>query len=137
MSRTIRRQSAPRGFTLIELLVSLTVLALALVGIAPMMLKVAHRTTDISRTAYRNAAVTAAARRQSLLSWTQLTAGTSCDTITAPPLPNKTCTTVSTVSSNLKRVTIVVKPDSTLGLRPDTLVVDRSNLAFYNPMNYP
>jgi len=126
------------GISLIETVVSITVLALALTGIGPMMLTTARSSNAVPLVAQRSAAMAATARRYSVLSYDQLVPGTTCRTVSAEPFPHSTCTTITAVSATFVRIRVVVTPNTTPAIRPDTVVIERANLvAAYNPFNTP
>ena len=131
----VRRPDA--GISLIETMVALTVLSLTLMGVGPMMLTTARGSTVAGLVAERNMTMAAVARRYGVLTYSQLAAGTTCQTVSAPPFPNTTCTTITTVSSSLSRITIVVTPATTPTIKADTVMIDRANLVAYNPLNNP
>ena len=138
MTRSPRARRLRRGFTLIETMVGITVMALALTGLAPLMVSTAKRTGQTPKIAIRNALVAEDARRYSVTAYGNLTAGTSCTQSTDASLPNTECITVSQVNTNLKLVTIVMTPATGSLINADTVVIERVNPALaYNPLAVP
>jgi len=130
------RGGAKRGFALIETMVGLTVFALALTGLAPLMVSTAKRSAQTPRVALRNALVAEDARRLAVTAYASLAAGTTCTQTTDAALPNTECVTVSQLTSNLKLVTLVMTPSAGTLVRADTVLIERVNPALaYNPLN--
>ncbi len=124
------------GISLVEVLVSMTVLALALVSLAPLMLTVQRRSQANNNVAFRNAVVANRARRLSAISFSTMSPGTTCDSTTAQPFPYHACTTIVRDSTNRNTLTVIVTPDVYPTLKADTITFDRANIVVYNPMNY-
>jgi len=133
-----RSRGARRGFTLIETMVAVTVLALGVTGLAPLMVSQARRSVETSRVALRNAAVASVTRRLAVRGYANLVAGTTCTTVSQGTFPYSSCYTVSVVNAKLKQITVIVTPAVQPTLKPDTVVFKRmSSLTAYNPLNYP
>jgi prepilin-type N-terminal cleavage/methylation domain-containing protein len=131
-------RAARHGFTLIETMVAVTVLALGVTGLAPLMVSQARRSVETSRVALRNAAMASTTRRLAVRGYANLVAGTTCTTVSQGTFPYSSCYTVSVVNSKLKQITVVVTPNVLPTLKPDTVVLQRmSTLTAYNPLNYP
>jgi len=119
-------------------MVAVTVLALGVTGLAPLMVSQARRSVETSRVALRNAAMASVSRRLAVTGYTTLVAGTTCRSYSNATFPYAACYTVSTVSTTVKRVTVVVTPAVTPTVKPDTVSFNRLNpAAAYNPLNYP
>ena len=122
------------GISLVEVLVSLTVLALALVSLAPLMLTVSRRSASNTTTAHRNEVLGNRVRLLGTVAFDSLSPGTHCQSVTAQPFPNTTCWTVSSLSTTLRRVRVVTTPSVVPTVAPDSVVFDRVQLGF-NPFN--
>ena len=122
------------GFSLIEVMVGLTLLCIALTSVAALDYTVMRRTLDVSRASYSNATLARQASRFLSLPYDSLSAHAGCITVSAPPVPNSACATVTTVGANLKQVTIVLTLTGTK-TRPDTVVLNRANVGGPNPFN--
>jgi len=138
MTYSPRAPRLRRGFTLIETMVGVTLMALALTGLAPLMVSTAKRTGQTPKIAIRNALVAEDARRLSVTAYSSLPPGTTCTQSTDASLPNTECITVSQVNSNLKLVSIVMTPATGSLINPDTVLIERVNPALdYNPLAIP
>jgi len=137
-SRRRPRARLRRGFTLIETMVAVTVLAIGVTGLAPLMVSQSRRSAETSRVALRNAVMASTTRRLAVTGWNTLVAGTTCKTVTQGTFPYSACYTVSVVNSKLKQVTVIVTPAVQPTLKPDTVIFNRiTSLTAYNPLNYP
>jgi prepilin-type N-terminal cleavage/methylation domain-containing protein len=118
------RQAA--GFTLIEIMVSITILAVGILALGTLMARGARTAGAASAVSYQTTILGAEAARFDAIPFTQLAAGTTCDTVTTAPLPRIRCGTVANINPKLRRVSVIVTPTGNPLLRPDTLVFERS-----------
>jgi prepilin-type N-terminal cleavage/methylation domain-containing protein len=123
------------GFSLVETMVGLTLLSIIVTSVAALDYNMMKSTRQVSRASYANATLLRQVNRFVALPFDSLPAHAGCVTV-ATPVPNTACATVVDSTNLLRRVTVVV----TLGLpgvRPDTVIVDRSSLASNSPVNTP
>jgi prepilin-type N-terminal cleavage/methylation domain-containing protein len=121
-----QRARPTAGFTLIEVLVSITILAVGILALGTLMGRGARTATAASATSQLTTIMGAEAARYDAIPFTQLAAGTNCDTQTAGPLPRVRCVTVTIINPKLRRVTLIVTPTGNPLVRPDTLIFERS-----------
>ena len=124
MSDWNRRGAA--GFTLIEILVSITILAVGILALGTLMARGAKSAGAASAVSYQTTVLGAEAARFDAIPFTLLAAGTTCDTVAAPPLPRIRCGTITNINPKLRRVSVVVTPTGNPLLRPDSVVFERS-----------
>lgn len=126
MTARTRRARPGAGFTLIEILVSITILSVGILALGTLMAKGARSAGAASALSYQTAVLGAEAARFDAIPFTLLVAGTTCDTVAAPPLPRIRCGTVTNINPKLRRVRVLVTPTNNPLLRPDSLVFERS-----------
>lgn len=114
------------GFTLIEILVSITILAVGILALGTLMARGARSAGAASSVSYQTTILGAEAARLDAIPFTLLVAGTTCDTVAAPPLPRIRCATVTNTNPKLRRVSVVITPTNNPQLRPDSVVFERS-----------
>jgi prepilin-type N-terminal cleavage/methylation domain-containing protein len=121
------QRARPRaGFTLIEILVSITILAGGIMALGTLMARGARSAGAASAVSYQTTIMGAEAARFDAIPFTQLAAGTNCDTETAGPLPRVRCVTVTIINPKLRQVSVIITPTGNPLLRPDTLIFERS-----------
>jgi prepilin-type N-terminal cleavage/methylation domain-containing protein len=129
MTHVLRQIRSPRcdsqGFTLIEILVSVTILALGMVLLGPILARSTRTARSASSVSYQTAIIAAEANRLDAVPFAQLAAGTVCDTSTALPLPRIRCSTVTVINPKLKQLKVRVIPIDSLRLRADSLMFER------------
>jgi len=114
------------GFTLIEIMVSITILAVGILALGTLMVRGARSAGAASALSYQTTALGAEAARFDAIPFASLAAGTTCDTVAAPPLPRIRCATMTSINPKLIRVSLVVTPTDNPMLRPDSIVFERS-----------
>ncbi|NIM49208.1 MAG: hypothetical protein GTN62_04610 [Gemmatimonadales bacterium] len=124
--RAIRVARGDAGISLVEIMIALSILAAVLVALGGLMFQVARHTRQSAAAGYRSAAVTSAAAWARGLAWDSLDTAIGCTTDTTGLLTYSKCVTVQTLSTNLKRVTVVISPTGSLVALPDTVEVDRN-----------
>ena len=118
------RQAA--GFTLIEILVSVTILSGGILALGTLMGRGARSAGAAAALSYQTTVMGAEAARYDAVPFTLLAAGTTCDTVAAPPLPRIRCATITSINPKLRRVSVVVTPTDNPLLQPDSVVFERS-----------
>lgn len=124
-ARTPRARQAA-GFTLVEILVSITILAVGILALGTLMTRAARSAGAASALSFQTTILGAEAARLDAIPFTALAAGTTCDTVTALPLPRIRCATVTDVNPKLRRVRVMITPTDSTRLRPDSVVFERS-----------
>jgi prepilin-type N-terminal cleavage/methylation domain-containing protein len=127
---------ARRGFSLVETTVGLTLLSIVLTSVARLDYNVMRSTLDVSRSSYANASLVLQVNRFLALPYDSLNAHAGCVTVTAPPVPNTACATVTQFSPGVKQVRIVLTVTG-VAARPDTVLLHRGSLTSGNPFNSP
>lgn len=121
--------SAPRrpeaGFSLIEVVVSLTLLSVALLGLAGLTAAAAKRATGVSTAGVVTQVLTQQVNRLSALPYDSLALGTSCKTITANGFSYNRCVRVDSLQPKLKQITLAITP-ANAAFKPVTEVFQRS-----------
>ena len=121
-----RNVESTAGFILIEVLVSVTMLAVGILALGSLMARGARTANAASSISYQTAVLGAEATRLDAIPFTQLAAGTTCDTVTALPLPRIRCFTVTNINPKLRRVSVVITPTNNPLLQPDSVAFERS-----------
>ena len=131
------RTASTGGFTLIETMVAMVILCLTAVTLAPLMLRSARTATSAAASVHENAVLSTEVGRLNALPFDSLPTGTTCVTVTTPPLPHTRCTTVNNVSSKVHQVIVVITPSGNALLKPDTVTFDRTKANNGSPLNTP
>ena len=126
MSAWTQRARQAAGFTLIEILVSITILAVGILALGTLMARGAKSAGAASALSYQTTVLGAEAARFDAIPFTLLAAGTTCDTVAAPPLPRIRCATITNINPKLRKVRVLVTPTDNPMLRPDSVVFERS-----------
>ena len=121
------------GFTLVEVLISITILAIGVLALGRLMARSARTANAASSVSYQTTVMAAEAARFDAIPFTQLAAGTTCDTVAGPPLPRIRCVTITNINTKLRRVSVVLTPTNNPLLLPDSLVFERSISGFASP----
>lgn len=137
MIRSRRAPQATSGFTLVEILISLVILVFGAVVVGQLMLQASRASRVRSTATYRTAALSQQVERLGVIPFDALTVGSSCTTVTTAPFPHSLCTTVSSVSTVARQVTVVVTPAGAGTLPPDTAVVFRTQPIRTEPLSTP
>jgi prepilin-type N-terminal cleavage/methylation domain-containing protein len=125
-----------RGFSVIEVMVAIILLAIVLLGLAPVTLSMARQTRLATTVTQRTAALAGEVDRLTAVDYTALPAnGTACTDFSAAAFPHTKCITVADVNSKTKRVTVIVTPVN--GAGADTTVFERSKGGGNNPLYSP
>lgn len=125
------------GVTLLEVVVALGLFSVVLIALVGMMFSMAHQTRLTAYGTARTAAAQSASAWAQAVAWDSIGGSVGCVADTAGPLRYTRCTTVQTVGYRLKRLQIVVAPDSATGLGPDTVTVDRHKPQRRSPLYSP
>lgn len=114
------------GASLIEIVMALGILAVVLIALGGLMFQVARHTQRSAAVAHRSAAAGNAATWIQGLPWDSLGTAVGCTTDTTGPMTYTQCVANSDLSTNLKRVTVVISPTGVMVALPDTVVIDRN-----------
>jgi len=123
-----------RGAALIEIMVALTVMVIALTGVAGMTVQAGRGSSTLATTAGRTAVQTQVADQFMVLPYNLLPSKAGCTTVTTLPYPHRRCVTITDLSFRRRQVSIAFMPANRL-LRPDTLVFERSRGVSNSPLN--
>jgi prepilin-type N-terminal cleavage/methylation domain-containing protein len=125
------------GFTLIEIMVSITILSVGVLVLGGFLLRSSRSAEATSAISYQTAIMAAEFGRIDAIPFDLLAAGTTCETVTASPMPHTRCTTITNVSAKLRRVSVVVTPTGNPLLYPDSVVIERSISGNGTPLKTP
>jgi prepilin-type N-terminal cleavage/methylation domain-containing protein len=128
--------SSAAGFSLVEIMVAMLILSITALSLAPLMLRASRTGKSAEAMLYEQAVMSTEVGRLNALPFDALSTGTTCQTVSTSPMAHTRCTTVTSVSSTVYRITVVVTPSGT-GLKPDTVSFDRTQASTYNPLSYP
>jgi prepilin-type N-terminal cleavage/methylation domain-containing protein len=129
--RTATRQR--RGSTLIEIMVAMSVMVIALMGLAGMTVQAGRRSIALAATGGRTAVQTQVVDQLMVLPYNSLPSKAGCTTVTAAPFAHRRCVSVTDVSFRQRRVTVVFTPANQL-LRTDSLVFERAKGVSNSPL---
>lgn len=122
------------GFTLVEVMVAMCILAVtASVMVAPLY-RYAQRTDVVAFAQARNGLLAQQVNRLTALPFDSLDTRAGCVVTAAGLLPHTRCITLTIVSSVQKRVRLVITP-ANVSVRPDTVILDRTQPAGANPFS--
>ena len=130
---TLRARTARGGFTLVEVMVSMTLLSVGALALASMLVRATRQAGAASSTAYQTAMISGEVSRLGATPYDLLDEGTTCVTIT-DPFPGTRCTTINSVSTKVKQVTVVVTPSGNPLLHPITTTFTRAISGNGNPL---
>jgi prepilin-type N-terminal cleavage/methylation domain-containing protein len=122
------------GVSLVEVIVAMTLLGVVLTTLAQVSFHAARRTIVVAGDGYRQGILLQEANRAATLPWASLPGLAGCTTVAGGTFPHTRCTTVSALSGNTRRVTVVVTPAQPR-VRRDTVIVDRTNAPTGNPLS--
>lgn len=122
----LRAARGEAGASLIEIVMALGILAVVLIALGGLMFQVARHTQKSAAVAHRSAAAGNAATWIQGLPWDSLGTAVGCTTDTTGPMTYTQCVANSDLSTNLKRVTVVISPTGVMVALPDTVVIDRN-----------
>jgi prepilin-type N-terminal cleavage/methylation domain-containing protein len=124
------------GFTLVEVLVSMTLLSVGALALGSMLVRATRQAGAASAGAYQTAMISGEVSRLDATPFELLTPGTTCVTITHP-FPGTRCTTINSISSKVKQVTVVVTPSGNPLLHPITTSFTSTISGNGNPLKTP
>lgn len=136
LERRPPRVRARAGFSLVEVVVALTLFAVLMSTLAVATIPVVRGATRGVASAQRAAALMRKLNQLEVLSFDSLPGRAGCASVGAPTYPRTECVRVVNVSSQLRRVTILVTPSDTL-FRPDSVSFHRAKAVSANPLNTP
>ena len=122
-----------RGAVLVEVMIAMTVMVIALMGLAGMTVQAGKRSATLVATGGRTAVETQVLEQLMVLPFSSLPSKVGCTTVTAQPFPHRRCVTVTDVSLRQRTVKVVFTPSSKL-LRADSLVFERSKGVSNSPL---
>ena len=112
----------------------MTVMVIALTGVAGMTVQAGRRSSTLATTAGRTAVQTQVVDQFMVLPYSLLPSKAGCTTVTTLPYPHRRCVTITDLSFRRRQVSIAFTPSNRL-LRPDTLVFERSRGVSNSPLN--
>jgi Tfp pilus assembly protein PilV len=116
------RSSGEAGISLIEIVMALGILTVVLISLGGVMFQVARYTQHSAEATNRSAAITSAVAWAQALPWDSIAGAVGCVSDTTGTVGYVRCTTVSTLSPQLRTIDVVVTPATG---RPDTVEVTR------------
>ena len=133
---TQKGRHARSGFSVIEVMVTMVLVAIAMLNLAPVMMKVSRLSTQATTQTQASAALGGEVQRLEAQAFDSLAVGSSCTTFSSSGFPHTKCVTVTAVNSKTKLVMVIITPLSG-NARPDTTVIQRSKGAGTNPLKLP
>jgi Tfp pilus assembly protein PilV len=115
-------------------MIAMTVMVIALTGVAGMTVQAGRRSSTLATTAGRTAVQTQVVDQLMVLPYNLLPSKVGCTTVTTLPYPHRRCVTVTDLSFRRRQVSVEFTPSSRL-LRPDTVVFERSRGVSNSPLN--
>ena len=125
------------GFTIVEAVVAILLLSVGATALGALLIRASHTAMTAASTVQTTASLNSEVSRLNAIPFDQLTAGTVCTTVTAPPYPHTRCTTVNSISSKVQEVIVVVTPSGNVLLHPDTVKFRRSKSSGNGALNTP
>lgn len=137
LTRQLADSHQEAGVTLVEIIVALGILSIVLMSLGGLMFQMSVQTRRSTALAFLSAAKQSAQTRVEGLPWDSISSPTNlgCTTDTTGQLIYSRCTTVTDVTSKLKRVRVVLTPTGNLTGPPDTVVVERTKPQSYSPFS--
>ena len=114
----IRAPRSTAGFTMVEILVSLVILSFGAMVLGQLMFQGSKASRVRSTATYRTAALTQEVERLGVIPFDMVIVGSSCTTVSAGAFPHSLCTTVTSISTVSRQVTVVVTPTGAMCFRP-------------------
>ncbi len=135
-STPCKRRRTRAGFGVIEVIVALLLFAMAMMGMAGMLVQAAQAATEMETRTGRAATQTKALNRLATLPYASLPAEVGCETVTTRPFPHVSCVAVTDVpgGTGSRLVRLIIRPTDGR-LRADTAWLTRSVGAPVNPLN--
>jgi type II secretory pathway pseudopilin PulG len=125
------------GVSLIEVVVALGIFSVVIISLVGMMFSMARQARLTAYGTARTAAVQSASAWAQSVPWDNLGTSVGCVADSAGPLRYTRCTTVQDIGYRLKRLQVVVLPDSAAGVHADTVTVDRNKPQQLSPLYLP
>jgi prepilin-type N-terminal cleavage/methylation domain-containing protein len=122
-----------RGSTLIEIMIAMTVMVIAVTGLAGMTVQAGKRASTIAATGGRTAVETQVVDQLMVLPYASLPSKAGCTTVATLPFPHRRCVTVSDVAFRRRQVKVVFTPASRL-LRADSIIFERAKGISNSPL---
>jgi prepilin-type N-terminal cleavage/methylation domain-containing protein len=122
------------GVSLVEVLVALTLMTVVLTALSGLTFRAARQTNQLSGGGYRQGVLVQETNRLTAEPFANLPALAGCVTEAGGVFPHTRCVTVTNLSSTRRRATIIVTPAQP-GVRPDTVIVERTNPPVGNPLS--
>lgn len=132
--RIARAAHRRAGFTMVELLVAMMLIGIAATGFTLATLGLARSAKRLGWATTRNAALLAESNRLATTPFASLPTLTGCTAVpaTTNAFAYRRCIELTTVSASERHLRVIVTPTAG-GVRPDTAVVRRANLATLIP----
>ena len=124
---------ADAGFSLIEVVVSLTLLSVALMGLAGLTATAARRATGVGHISVVAQALTQQVNRIDALPYDSLALGATCKAIDTNGFAYTRCVRVDSLEPKLKQVTLSITPVNT-SFKPVTEIFQRSRPTTSTPV---
>ena len=135
-SRRARRRTVARnrrGAALIEIMVAMTIMVIAVTGLAGMTVHAGRRAATLTATSGRTAVQTQIVDQLMVLPYNSLPSKAGCTSVTAAPFRHRRCVTITDVSFRQRRVSVVFTPASQL-LQVDSVVFERAKGVSTSPL---
>jgi prepilin-type N-terminal cleavage/methylation domain-containing protein len=137
MNAPEKQRPGSAGFTLVEVLLSMTMLAIGVLVLGGLLTRSARTADAASMASYQSALMTTEAARYDALPFSQLNAGTTCNTVSGAPLPHTLCTTITVVTPKVKRVKVKLTATSNYLVPADSVEFERSISGNGSPLATP
>ena len=122
-----------RGSTLVEIMIAMTVMVVAVTGLAGMTVQAGRRAATLTATSGRTAVQTDVVEQLMVLPYNSLPSKVGCTTVTSQPFPHRRCVSVTELSFRQRRVAVVFTPSSRL-LKADSVVFERAKGVSNSPL---
>lgn len=122
-----------RGATLVEVMIAMTVMVIALTGLAGMTVQAGKRSNALAGIGGRTAVETQIVDQLMVLPYNSLPSKVGCTTVSALPFPHRRCVSVTDVSFRRRQVKVVFTPVSRL-LKADSVTFERSKGVSSSPL---
>ena len=122
-----------RGSTLVEIMIAMTVMVVAVTGLAGMTVHAGRRAATLTAAGGRTAVQTEVVEQLMVLPYNSLPSKVGCTTATSQPFPHRRCVSVTDVSFRQRRVAVVFTPSSRL-LKADSVVFERAKGVSNSPL---
>ncbi|HEY7503842.1 MAG TPA: hypothetical protein VH700_07040 [Gemmatimonadales bacterium] len=129
--------SGQQGFTVVEALVGVMLLSVGAMALGAMLLRASRSAIVAATSVQATASLNAEVSRLNAVPFSELTVGTTCQTINEPPAPHTRCTTVNSISSKTHEVIIVITPSGNSLMKPDTVKFRRAKGGGNSALNTP